>query len=326
MTKPSHQSIDGIASSGKALLALTETVTVAAADAGRLDRFLSGRYPDWSRTGLQRLINDRRITVDGHPVSPNHKLKAGQNVEIRWPEEARRAPARLGELPFPILYEDDELFALDKPAGLVVHPSAGHQTGHTLVELVEAKLSPGPWPDAERPGLVHRLDRDTSGVIVMAKTPEAHRKLSLQFARRQTKKTYVALAKGRIEADEGVIESHLGRHPGKRQRFAVSGDTGRWSSTKFKVLERGADATLVELTPLTGRTHQIRVHLASYGHPILGDHVYGQPDKDFPFITRHLLHARALQLKHPRTGNEIRFEAPLPADFQRALKLLGFRA
>ena len=305
---------------------MTEHIVVASPDEGRLDRFLSFRFPDWSRTALQRLINDRRITVDGHPASPNHKLKAGQKVEVRWPEEVKRSPAKLGELPFPILYEDDDLFALDKPAGLVVHPSAGHHTGHTLVELVEAKLSPGPWPDAARPGLVHRLDRDTSGVIVMAKTPEAHRKLSLQFARRQTKKTYVALAKGRIQADEGVIESHLGRHPGKRQRFAVSGDQGRWSSTRFKVLQRSPGATLVELTPLTGRTHQIRVHLASYGHPILGDHVYGVADKEMPFITRHLLHARALQIRHPRTGADLRFEAPLPADFQQALKLLGFRA
>jgi RluA family pseudouridine synthase len=160
----------------------------------------------------------------------------------------------------------------------------------------------------------------------MAKTPEAHRKLALQFARRQTKKTYVALAKGRIEADEGTLESHLARHPGKRQRFAVSGAAGRWSSTKFKVLERTDAATLVELTPLTGRTHQIRVHLATYGHPILGDHVYGLTDPAFPFVTRHLLHARALVVKHPETGADLRFESPLPSDFQQALKLLGFRA
>lgn len=304
----------------------SEEITIPAGEQGRLDRFLSSRFSDWSRTGLQKLINDRRITVDGHPVSPNHKLQVGQRVDIQWPVAAERKPPRLGELPFPILYEDDHMFALNKPAGLVVHPSAGHNDGLTLVELVEAKLASGPWPDATRPGLVHRLDRDTSGVIIMAKTPEAHRKLSLQFARRQTKKTYVALAKGLIKMDEGVLESHLARHPGKRQRFAVSGVKGRWSSTKFRVLARAGDATYVELTPLTGRTHQIRVHLASYGHPILGDHVYGLVEKEYDFVTRHLLHARALQIKHPETGEEMRFEAPVPADFQHALKVIGFRA
>jgi len=303
-----------------------EAITVVRADEGRLDRFLSERFPDWSRTGLQKLINDRRITVDGHPVSPHHKLRAGQIVDIQWPVAPERKPPKLGKLPFPILFEDDHMFALNKPAGLVVHPSAGHNDGGTLVELVEAKLGAGPWPDANRPGLVHRLDRDTSGVIVMAKTPEAHRKLSLQFARRQTKKTYVALAKGVIAIDEGVLESHLARHPGKRQRFAVSGVQGRWSSTKFKVLKRAENATLVELNPLTGRTHQIRVHLASYGHPILGDHVYGLVEKEFDFVKRHLLHARTLQIKHPVSGEEMLFEAPLPADFQHALKVIGFRA
>ena len=306
-----------------------EVIVAGPDETGRLDRILALRYPDWSRTGLQKLINVRLITVDGHPCSPHHKVREGQTIRIEWPRDPERRPPRLStDLPFPVLYEDDELFALDKPAGLVVHPAVGHQDGDTLVELVEAKLEKGPWPDSIRPGLVHRLDRDTTGVIVMAKTPEAHRKLSLQFSRRQTKKTYMALARGLIEPNEGVIESHLARHPGKRQRFAVSGKDGRLSTTRFKVIDRipGKEgATLVEMTPLTGRTHQIRVHLAHFGHPILGDHVYGLAEKEFAFVKRQLLHAAVLVVTHPSTGKELRFEAPLPADFQEALKLIRSR-
>ncbi len=301
-----------------------DVIVAEPSDEGRLDRVLALRYPDWSRTGLQKLINTRKVTVDAHPASPHDKIRKGQTIRIEWPgEPEKRAPRLSKDLPFPVLYEDDDIFAIDKPAGLVVHPAAGHHGGDTLVELVEAKLEKGPWPDEMRPGLVHRLDRDTSGVIIMAKTPEAHRKLSLQFSRRQTKKTYLALTKGIIEKDEGVLESHLARDPGKRQRFAVSGVKGRWSSTKFKVLERiTGRATLVEMTPLTGRTHQIRVHLSHFGHPILGDHVYGLQEKEFAFVKRHLLHAHALQLKHPTTGKEMTFESPLPSDFQEALKLI----
>jgi 23S rRNA pseudouridine1911/1915/1917 synthase len=296
-------------------------------DQDRLDRVLASLYPKWSRTALQKLINKRHVLVDGHPASPKHMLRFGQQVEIKWPkvEKATVKPTDK-PIPFPILYEDDLMMAINKPAGIVVHPSVGHIDGNTVVEILMPRFQKGPWPDEMRPGLVHRLDRDTSGVMVLAKNPEAHVKLSKQFAQRQTKKTYVALAAGSLPVDAGTIESHLARHPGKRQRFAVSSTRGRWSTTKFEVKERfGADATLVTLYPLTGRTHQIRVHLASYGHPILGDHVYGDPQRDFEQIKRQMLHAASLEIRHPESEIMLTFEAPLPPDFQAAIKFIRSR-
>lgn len=304
-----------------------QTIKISLDGEGRLDRFLVQRYPDWSRTALQKLINKRFVTVDGHPVSPHHHLRAGQVVVITWPkQEASPAPAAPVKIPFPVLFEDDAILVVNKPAGLVVHPAAGHTDGNTLVEILRPKFRQGPWPEESRAGLVHRLDRDTSGVIILAKTPPAHAKLSKQFANRVTQKTYVALVRGAMPVDEGTIESHLARHPGKRQRFAVSSDRGRWASTKFIVKERfGKEATLVELHPITGRTHQIRVHLASYGHPILGDHVYGVKEKGFESISRHLLHAARLRIRHPETDEPLDLSAPLPDDFQSALKFIRSR-
>jgi 23S rRNA pseudouridine1911/1915/1917 synthase len=297
-------------------------------DQDRLDRVLASLYPKWSRTALQKLINKRHVLVDGHPVSPKHLLRFGQQVEILWPK-APKASSKKPEqrpIPFPILFEDELMMAINKPAGLVVHPSAGHVDGNTVTEILMPRFQRGPWPDEMRPGLVHRLDRDTSGVMVLAKNPEAHVKLSKQFAQRQTKKTYAALAAGALKVDAGTIESHLARHPGKRQRFAVSSTRGRWSTTKFVVKERFKTiASLVELYPLTGRTHQIRVHLASYGHPILGDHVYGDPIRDFEEIERQMLHAASLEIRHPESDKMLKFEAPLPADFQAAIKFIRSR-
>jgi 23S rRNA pseudouridine1911/1915/1917 synthase len=297
-------------------------------DQDRLDRVLASLYPKWSRTALQKLINKRHVLVDGHPASPKDHLRFGQQVVINWPKPVKASTKKQPErpIPFPILFEDDFMLAINKPAGLVVHPSAGHVDGNTVTEILMPRFQTGPWPEEMRPGLVHRLDRDTSGVMVLAKNPQAHVKLSKQFAQRQTKKTYVALAAGALPVDAGTIESHLARHPGKRQRFAVSSTRGRWSTTKFLVKERfGNIASFVELYPLTGRTHQIRVHLASYGHPILGDHVYGEPQRDFEEIQRQMLHALSLEIRHPETDRLLKFEAALPADFQAALKFIRSR-
>ncbi len=310
---------------------------IAPGEEDRIDRFLAARYPDTSRTLFQRLINDRRVTVDGHPVSPKHRLQAGQTVSVSWPTEvpvrgfgdlwAVKSPNPLtgtsaGAFPFPIIFEDDSLLVIDKPPGVAVHPSAGHFHGRTVVELAAPRLGDGPWPDESRPGLVHRLDKDTSGLLVLAKTPEAHARLAKQFERRQVKKIYTALVKGRMEASEGILECRLARDPGHRQRFAVS-TLGRWARTEFSVKERlGRVATRVELRPLTGRTHQLRVQLAGFHHPVLGDRLYGAADKDFSFIARQMLHAAALRFQHPETQKEVHFEAPLPNDFQQALKVI----
>lgn len=299
-----------------------DSLRVGFEDQGRLDRFLVDRFSGWSRTRLQRLIEKGGVTVDGQPAQPNHQVRTGQTVRVEWPKPAPAPVPSSEPLPFPILFEDDTVIAVNKPAGLVVHPSAGHHDGGTLVELLRPRVAGGPWPEEIRPGLVHRLDRDTSGVIILAKTPGAQDALSRQFSERQAKKTYLAIARGRLPAEEGTLESNIGRHPGQRQKFAVS-SSGRWSSTRFRVLERFGDrATLVELRPLTGRTHQIRVHLAGYGHPIIGDGVYGGTEREWADIPRQMLHAASLELMHPKTGRAIRFEAPLPSDFQDCLKVI----
>jgi 23S rRNA pseudouridine1911/1915/1917 synthase len=294
---------------------------------GRVDRYLAFQFPDWSRTMLQRLINKRHVLIDGHPASPKNKLRVGQKITIDWPQAPKATKKTIPkDLPFQIVMEDESVIVINKPPGLVVHPSAGHNHGITLVELVEPRLSKGLWPDETRPGLVHRLDRDTSGVIIMAKTPEAHSNLSKQFAHRQVKKTYLALVKGVMTTKEGTLECYIDRHPGKRQRFAVSSSKGRWASTKFTVEKIfGELATQVRLFPLTGRTHQLRVQLSSLGFAILGDHVYGVTEKEFEFVPRQMLHACELTFRHPDTQKMMTVEAPLPTDFQDVLKVIRLR-
>lgn len=301
-----------------------ETLHVELAESDRLDRYLAEQYPSWSRTRLQRLIASGGVLVDGATGSSNTKLKTGQTITLSWPEPRKKETVKRPKstIKLPVLFEDKDLIVVNKPAGLVVHPAVGHFDGNTLVEILEPKFADGAWPDDVRPGLVHRLDRDTSGVIIMAKTPEMQMKLSKQFADREVQKTYVGLVIGRVKPDMGTLESNLARHPGMRQRYAVT-ERGRWALTKFKVIKRyGDEATLLELSPFTGRTHQIRVQIAAFGHPIVGDHVYGRINKEFEKVDRHLLHAAQLEFTHPRTKERKKISAPLPADFQAAIKLI----
>jgi len=217
-----------------------------------------------------------------------------------------------------ILFEDAVLLVLDKPAGLVVHPGAGHRDD-SIVQKLSFKFKDGDWPEPNRPGVVHRLDRDTSGVLLLAKTPEALANLSEQFEYRKVEKIYHAIAEGDFRAKSGSLESFLSRHPSSRTRFTVSGH-GRWASTNFRVLEPLRGATYVEVRPLTGRSHQIRVHLAHMGHPVVGDAVYGA--KERPLARRQMLHAKSLTVTHPKTGRRVTWEAPMPADFLTVLKEL----
>jgi 23S rRNA pseudouridine1911/1915/1917 synthase len=294
---------------------------ISPSEVGRLDKFLVSHFADRSRTYLQRLVNNRNILVDGHPVSPHHALRAGQNVQIRWPKKVAPPEPPKGPLPFEIFFEDDDVMVLNKPAGLVCHPTGGQHDRATLVDLLRPYVRRHEWPDDVRPGLVHRLDRDTSGVMIFAKTPEAHTGLSRQFAHRQVKKTYVALVKGVPSVKKGTLESAIGRHPEMRQRFAVV-DAGRWSVTRFAVIEKFGHSSLLELNPLTGRTHQLRVQLSAFGFPILGDRVYGKPEPVFGDIPRQMLHAARLEFTHPKTVKKMQFEAPLPDDFQAVLKVI----
>jgi len=284
--------------------------------------FLAAEFPAWSRTRLQRLIEGGRVLVDGEIPSPHLKLRAGQSVQITWPAVHSPQISKSSRPLPPIIYEDGYLLVINKPAGMVVHPAAGHYDGDTLVEIVAPKLKKGAWPEDLRPGLVHRLDRDTSGLILFAKTPQIQTKLSRQFAERKIKKTYLALVKGVPESREGALECRISRHPKMRQRFAVAA-TGRWAFTKFSVRESfGGEAALLELNPLTGRTHQLRVQLAAIGHPILGDTVYGDRQNQFPFIHRQMLHAFQIEFNHPQKDRLVKFTAPPPDDFQDALKLI----
>jgi 23S rRNA pseudouridine1911/1915/1917 synthase len=301
-------------------------VTYSGIDEIRLDRFLALEFPERSRTYFQRLIDGRKILVDDHPVSPHHKLKNGQVIHINWPVmPVESEPIHPSELPFPILHEDSALLVINKPARLLCHPTGTRKDGTTLVELLRAKIKRGDWPDEIRPGLVHRLDRDTTGVLLFAKTPEAHAHLTRQFSKRQIKKTYVALVKGHMADKEGTLECHLARDPFRRKQFRVA-PVGRLAITKFKVLEHLGDvATYVELYPLTGRTHQLRVQLSGYHYPILGDELYSAKEAEFSFARRHMLHASKIQFTHPDSKKVMEFAAPLPDDFQEAIKLIRLK-
>ena len=299
------------------------TISIEDSREDRIDRYLAALYPDLSRSYFKKLIVERGVLVDDHPVTPHHILKAKQKVSIRWPVKAPTISARhFGELPFPVLFEDEELLVINKPAGLLCHPAGARGRGTSVVDLLAHKLTEGGWPDELRPGLVHRLDKDTSGVLIFAKNPDSHAKIAKQFLNRQVHKTYEALVKGHMEEKEGELESHLKRDPFRRNQFAVAAD-GRWALTHFKIKEYLGDAvTWLELKPLTGRTHQLRVQLSSFHHPVLGDPLYGGMSAKLPFIKRQMLHAAAVEFDHPEKKKKIKVVAPLPDDFQEAVKLI----
>lgn len=307
----------------------TEVLTIERTlPSGRLDTYLRARFPAVSRGAIQRLIEEGHILVNGRHVKPTHTPHAGEQVQVSWPE-AKPAEAQPEEMPLDILYEDDALLVLNKPPGLVVHPAAGHEE-HTLVNALlhhcEGELSG--IGGVARPGIVHRLDKETSGCLVVAKNDETHVALSSQFATRKVEKVYHALVCGEMQRDKGEIRAAIARHPSHRKRMAVSDDTGREARTSYRVLERLRATTLVEVALHTGRTHQIRVHFQFLGYPVVGDLTYGQRqnrrlEELVSFAApRVMLHAFRLAFIHPRTGKRVHFEAPLPQDFEDVLKAL----
>ncbi|MBI5878975.1 MAG: RluA family pseudouridine synthase [Chloroflexi bacterium] len=286
----------------------------------RLDRFLASQVADLSRASLQRLIHEARVLVDGAEAKASHRLTPGEVVTLDVPPP--EPPVLIAEsIDVPIVYEDDDLIVVDKPAGMVVHPGHGVSAG-TLVNAMLAHC-PGlaAFEDSLRPGIVHRLDKDTSGVMVVAKTPAAQQNLIAQFAARTIKKTYWALVHGRVESEQGLIEAAIGRSRSQPTRMAISGKAERPARTAFRVLRRFAAFTLIEAQPVTGRTHQIRLHFAALGHPLAGDAAYGRPNEAIA-LARQFLHARALRLRMPSSGVEREFGAPLPADLQSVLDSL----
>lgn len=312
------------------------TVTVPEeAEGERLDRWLAGKLQDLSRGQIQQLIRAGRVLMDGRPTKPSATLTAGAqvDVEVLLPADHRdrRLRPEAPALPYSVLYEDEELVAVDKPAGLIVHPGAGHRSG-TLVQglLRGRRLSRLGGP--QRPGVVHRLDKETSGVIVLAKSDHAHRALVRQFKEREVQKDYLALAEGTVEQQRGRIEAPIGRGLHDRKRMSVRARRGKPAVTEFRVLKRFRGCTLLLVAPRTGRTHQIRVHLRSIGHPIVNDSRYGSGRSALgdPWVRAGreggkaedgmMLHAWRLRIVHPRTGDPLRFTAPPPGRFRPFLE------
>jgi 23S rRNA pseudouridine1911/1915/1917 synthase len=294
----------------------------------RLDTFLRSRYPVLSRGAVQRLIEEGEIKVNGRAVKPTHAPKAGEVVEVGWPE-AKPANAKPEEMPLSVLYEDEFLLVLNKPPGVVVHPSAGHEE-HTLVNALlhhcAGRLSG--IGGVARPGIVHRLDKDTSGCLVVAKDDATHLALSEQFASRGVEKVYQAILCGELMPEKGDIRAAIARHPSHRKRMAVTDGGGRDAWTSYRLVERLNSATWAEALLHTGRTHQIRVHFQFLGFPLAGDETYGsRQNKRLTEMARYtaprqMLHSGRLAFKHPVTAKTVRFEAPLPADFMAALTAL----
>src|SRR5947209_13139441 len=275
----------------------------------RLDRFLAG--PLGSRARAQSLIDAERVRVDGRPRPKRHLLSAGELIEV----DEQQAPAQStdSEAPFKVIYEDDHLLIVDKPAGVVVHPARGHRTG-TLAQALAGRVAGGeePW----RAGIVHRLDRDTSGMLVVAKNDEVHRALKALLSARRLQREYLALVDGRPSARSGTIDAPIGRDRRDRVLISIDSDVPRQAKTHFEVAEPFGEATLLRVTLETGRTHQIRVHMAAIGHPIIGDRQYGGPMRYG--LERQFLHAARLAFEHPVTGGVLDVHSELPEDLSSA--------
>ncbi len=286
----------------------------------RLDLFLCSQLPSFSRSFFRRLIKEGQIRVNNEPVKPGYSLKEADIITLDLTDEVTSS-LKPENIPLNIIYEDEDLLVLDKPAGLVVHPGAGHKDG-TLVNALlyhEIKLSSG--SDEVRPGIVHRLDKETSGLLLVAKNDQAHRKLATQLQNRTMKRIYLALVIGEFNEEEGEIIAPLGRDANHRYKRAVDLVSGKEAKTYFQVEERFNGYTLLRCELETGRTHQIRVHLAFIGHPVVGDRLYlGKKSPLYP--NGHLLHACQLGLIHPTTNQAMTFKSPLPEYFAEILRTL----
>lgn len=288
-----------------------------ATDAPRLDQYLAGLLIGESRSRVQRLITQGLVRLNDRPARPGSRLRAGDRLSWELPAPT---PSRLEAEPMDlrIVYEDDDLAVVDKPAGLVVHPGPGHPTG----TLVHGLLGRGPgWSTiggTERPGIVHRLDRDTSGLLVVARSPHAHKLLQAALARREITREYLALVRGRPSARSGTIEAPVGRDPRARTRMSIGGAGARMARTHFTLERAFASSSLLRLRLETGRTHQIRVHLGAIGHPVYGDPEYGVAG--VLGLQRQFLHACRLAFDHPLTGARVDVSSPLPADLRAALE------
>lgn len=299
-----------------------EPILLRADRAGeRADQLLARLVPELTRSAAQRLLEEGAVTLGGRPVKKNYKAAEGDVLEVRLPEP-EPVDVLPQAIPLDVAYEDADVIVVNKPVGLVVHPAAGHPDG-TLVNalLYHCGESLSGINGALRPGIVHRIDRDTSGLIIAAKNDRAHLALAAQLQDHSLARVYEAVAVGSFREDSGTVDAPIGRHPVDRKRMAVEPRTGRPAVTHWSVLARYRGFTHVECRLETGRTHQIRVHLASIGHPLLGDTVYGSR-KPWPGLAGQCLHARRLKFTHPSTGRPVELECPLPDWFQTVLRKL----
>jgi 23S rRNA pseudouridine1911/1915/1917 synthase len=290
----------------------------------RLDRFLASVLGDYSRSQLQRLIKDGQVLVGGHPAKANHLVKSTDRISIDIPD-ASPATVDAEELPLPILYQDRDLVVVDKPAGMVVHPAAGHSSGTLVNALLHHVGDLSGIGGEKRPGIVHRLDRGTSGLMVVAKNDAAHAELSRQFRDREVEKEYVALVWGVVQAGRR-IDAPIGRDPVDRKKMSARARRSREAVTRIVGADRLGALTLARVAIHTGRTHQIRVHLSAIGHPVVGDPLYGGVHRRVPgdvravqHLERPFLHAARLRFTHPADGRTMEFTSELPGDLQRVL-------
>ena len=292
--------------------------------AKRLDRYLADHVTNLSRSTVQRLVKEGQVLVNGVASKASYSPVPGDWIQMRLPEQPPSGPIAEA-IPLRVVFEDEHLLVIDKQVGLVVHPAPGHASG----TLVNALLAHRPDVaradlDPERPGIVHRLDRDTSGLLVVATSRQVQSALQAQFKSRQVRKIYVALVHGYLAPEQGAIEAPIGRDPSHRKRMKVLREGGRYARTEYRVREYMANCTLVEAYLLTGRTHQLRVHFASIGHPVVGDQVYGFRNRE-TIASRQLLHSWSLAFRHPVTGEKLHFTAELPSDLKAVLESLRAR-
>lgn len=322
--------------SGDELSSEPQDLVVPPEHAGaRLDWFLAQQFSSYSRVMLRKVINAAGVQVEGKRVKAAHKLQAGERITIALPELPREGP-QPENIPLEVLYEDDHLAAINKPPGMVVHPGKGHWAG-TLTAALQFHFDQlSTAGGATRPGIVHRLDRDTSGVIVVAKTDRAHLRLAEQFEARTTEKEYFAICAGQADRDRDTIDLPIGTHPYQRERMAIRRDhaTSREAQSFYEVAERFDGFLSFRVRPKTGRTHQIRLHLVSINCPVLCDKLYGgrasitvgeisrNPADETVLLDRQALHARRLKIQHPETGEPLEFIAPIPPDLEKVLATL----
>lgn len=297
-------------------------VTEAGINGIRLDKYLSDRLPDAiTRSFLQKLIKEKQVTVDGRLQKANYKLKPEQTIQITIPpaEETAILPE---DIPLDILYEDNDLLIVNKPKDMVVHPSAGHYTG-TLVNAImfHCKESLSGINGEIRPGIVHRIDKDTTGSLIICKNDESHLKIAEQIKEHSVKRIYRGIVSGTLKESEGTVEGNIGRHPIDRKKMALVTKGGKPAITHYRVLEQFKNAAYMEFRLETGRTHQIRVHMASIGHPLLGDTVYGNAKNPYK-LNGQTLHAMTIGFIHPTTGEYLEVSAPIPEYFNALIKKL----